>query len=175
MNCAGTTARGMARPSTLSVLKSCCRFSESSNGDAIPAPLSNLYPHASGVYCALSLECLIHLVIPGVLLVATLPSMLLAGPPRSLRSNVDTIRLNKGDMIILRGDFIYSTYLGTPSYLSDLEGTEPNIVAVIEDVSTVAGDRLCYAHNCPFLALNKMSSVKHFNSYHSFLFGRPRQ
>ncbi|KAG6958775.1 hypothetical protein JG688_00010364 [Phytophthora aleatoria] len=103
-------------------------------------------------------------VVPGVLLVVMQDDAVFYAFGRNrlvaLSSNVEMIRLYKGDIIMLRGDFIYFTagyetnnlvvhaYLDTTSYLRDVERAEPHIVNYSDGVSTVADDPLCYIHNC---------------------------
>jgi hypothetical protein len=126
---------------------------------------------------------------PGVLLVATQDDTVLYGYGWNhlvaFRSNAETIVLNKGDMMLFRGDYIYSPagnqtnsfllhgYLDTPYYLREFEGEDANLVAVIED-RAVIDDLFCYVYDCPFVASGVNSLRKHLRRYHSFVFGRPR-
>jgi hypothetical protein len=128
--------------------------------------------------------------VPGELLIETQYNTILYGYGWNhlvaLRSNLQIIRLNKGDMILLRGDFIYATagyetnnlivhaYLDTPNYQRDEEGSDPHLVAVVDDVTVADESPFCYVHNCPFVASGVTSLRRHFNRYHSFFFGQPR-
>jgi hypothetical protein len=127
--------------------------------------------------------------LPGLLLVATQDDTVLYGygwnSMVAFRTNAQTIVLNKGDMMLMRGDYMYSPagydtnnlvlhgYLDTEFYLREYEGTEPQLVAVIDDTSDV-DDLFCYVPNCPFVASGATSLRKHLRRFHGFAFGRPR-
>jgi len=89
-------------------------------------------------------------------------------------------------MIMRRGYFIYATagyesnnlvlhaYLDTPQYLWEVEGTEPHLVAVVDDIFVPDDNPFCYVYNFPFVATSTTSLRKHMSRFHSFFFGIPR-
>ncbi|KAL3656482.1 hypothetical protein V7S43_018629 [Phytophthora oleae] len=100
----------------------------------------------------------------------------------ALRSNSDAIRLDKGDIIMFRGDFMHALagfdinnicahcYLDTLFYL---EGSDRKLAPVIDDMSAI-DDLFCYIYNCHFVASGTNSLRKHLNRFHNFFFARPR-
>ncbi|KAL3667535.1 hypothetical protein V7S43_007090 [Phytophthora oleae] len=124
----------------------------------------------------------------GVLLLATKDDTVIYGYGWNrlvaLHSNVETIRLNKGDMFLFRGDFIYSPagyltsnlfvhgFLDSPFYPRNIGINEPLLVAVIDDQS-IFDDLFCFVHNCDFVATGAMSLRRHLNRCCSFVFGGP--
>jgi hypothetical protein len=98
--------------------------------------------------------------VPGLLLVATQDDTVMYGfgwnRRVALRSNREMIHLNAGDLMMFRGDFMYGNagyetnnllvqaYLDTPFYHRIIETDQPEVVALIDDVSA-ADDLFCYA------------------------------
>ncbi|KAG1696462.1 hypothetical protein DVH05_012628 [Phytophthora capsici] len=127
--------------------------------------------------------------VPGLLFVATQDStyFYLYGWNSyvPLQANQQLIELNKGDIIMLRGDCIYAlsggeatnvviqAYIDIPSFARPAYQVAE--IMEVQDDSRDADDMFCFAWNCPFVAGTKQSLYKHLNSYHQFHFNQPRE
>ncbi|KAG3006767.1 hypothetical protein PC121_g16112 [Phytophthora cactorum] len=96
----------------------------------------------------------------------------------ALRSEREEIRLNKGDIVMFRGDFIYSpvgysspnvclqAYLDMPGYERD-ELHQPQLVPCINnDKSMRDDDRFCFAWRCEYVGTGAHCVRKHLNRFH---------
>lgn len=102
----------------------------------------------------------------------------------AMQSKRNLIRLNKGDLILFRGDFIFSLVgyqrnnvcvhgiLDTPRYTRQVTHL-PEFVAV-EDDTRPADERSCFVWNCPFRSSGADSLRKHLNRYHGMFFNAVR-
>jgi hypothetical protein len=102
----------------------------------------------------------------------------------ALKSSQQLIELNKGDIVIFRGDYMYAgaggeannvlvhTYLDTPHF-ARLQYQPPEIMEVLDDTRDV-DEVFCFVWKCPFIAGTKCSLHKHLNRYHGFHFNHPR-
>jgi len=102
-----------------------------------------------------------------------------------LQSNEQIVELNKGDVMMLRGDCIFAmagsaatnlcihAYLDTPHFARP-EYPTPEIMEILDDTRD-ADDIFCFAWNCPFIGGTKQSLYKHLNNFHRFFFNQPRE
>jgi hypothetical protein len=100
----------------------------------------------------------------------------------ALRSNRVVIELNKGDLLMNRGDFIfggvgYDTnnvvihgYLDMPMFERPLYNI-PTLIPLMDD-TRVQLDPFCFVWGCPFVGSDDNSLRKHLNRYHNFFFRR---
>jgi hypothetical protein len=98
----------------------------------------------------------------------------------ALKSDRKLIELNKGDLILLRGDFIYApvgytmnkicvhAYLDSPSY-DRRENHQPVLVQTVDD-SVGIENPFCFVWNCEYKAKNALAQRRHLNRYHSIRF-----
>ncbi|KAF1778688.1 hypothetical protein GQ600_9259 [Phytophthora cactorum] len=89
-------------------------------------------------------------------------------------------QLNKGDLIMLRGDFMYArvayranhacahAYIDTSLFLRPTY-QPPDIVALIDDIRLM-DDLFCFVWNCPLNGLNMTSLRRHLNRFHGMFF-----
>jgi len=113
--------------------------------------------------------------VPGLLLVATQDDTVMYGfgwnRRVALRSNREMI--HHGNAGYETNNLLVQAYLDTPFYHRNIETDQPEVVALIDDVSA-ADDLFCYAYNCPFVASGRNSLRRHLHRFHSFYFNRPR-
>ncbi|KAG6619599.1 uncharacterized protein IUM83_18894 [Phytophthora cinnamomi] len=99
----------------------------------------------------------------------------------ALTSERELVRLNKGDLILCRGDFMFSragnkknvcvhAYIDTPQLAREV-CSPPVMVPVMEDTHQV-DDLFCFVWNYPYRARGECSLRKHLNKYHGFYFKR---
>ncbi|KAG6972159.1 hypothetical protein JG688_00004117 [Phytophthora aleatoria] len=100
----------------------------------------------------------------------------------AMRSEREAIRLNKGDILMFRGDFIYPAvgysrpnvclhaYLGVPGYERD-EFHQPQLVPYINNdvyICKQDDDRFCFAWRCEYVRTGAHCVRKHLNQFHGF-------
>lgn len=97
-----------------------------------------------------------------------------------LRSSQQLIELNKGDIVMFRGNNIFAVaggkvnnlcahaYLDTPRF-ARLEYQHPAIMVVLDDNPDI-DDVFYFAWKCPFIRETRQSLHKHLNRYHGFHF-----
>jgi hypothetical protein len=100
----------------------------------------------------------------------------------ALRSEQQIIELNKGDVLLFRGDFAYDAagnaetqigllgYIDTPLYQRP-QFPQPAIVVSVDDTRDV-DDLFCFVWNCPFRGTDTYTLCIHLNRYHQFFFNR---
>ncbi|KAG6942799.1 hypothetical protein JG687_00018850, partial [Phytophthora cactorum] len=98
----------------------------------------------------------------------------------ALQDNTELSQLNKGDLIMLRGDFMYArvayranhacahAYIDTSLFLRPTY-QPPDIVALIDDIRLM-DDLFCFVWNCPLNGLNMTSLRRHLNRFHGMFF-----
>ncbi|OWY94281.1 hypothetical protein PHMEG_00036031 [Phytophthora megakarya] len=127
--------------------------------------------------------------MPGLIMIATEPDTFLYTfgwtSNVALKSNRHLITLNKGDIVMFRGDLIYqpvgyrTNNLSLYAYLDPLEYTRPEIhhphvFTVIDDIRS-NDDPFCFVWNCGFKGENMSSVRKHLNRFHHFHFNEKRR
>ncbi|OWY94692.1 hypothetical protein PHMEG_00035505, partial [Phytophthora megakarya] len=102
----------------------------------------------------------------------------------ALRSCQTIIELNKGDIILFRGDYLFGAagsaatnvvvqaFLDMPLYLRPTNSM-PHFVDFRDDTRDV-DDIFCYVYMCPFVATDQRSLQQHLNRYHRFFYNQPR-
>jgi hypothetical protein len=126
--------------------------------------------------------------IPGSILVATENDTFVYGygwnVSMALTSNKKLITLNKGGILMCRGDYIYApagyqsnrvvlhAFLDMPTFERPA-GHQPHLVMEYDD--TVAQDNMfCFVWKCPFKTSGETSLRKHLNRFHGFRFNQGR-
>ncbi|KAG3113685.1 hypothetical protein PI124_g6062 [Phytophthora idaei] len=126
--------------------------------------------------------------VPGSILVATQDRAYVYGygwnNHVALRSTQQIIELNKGDVLLSRGDFAFVAaghsanhvcvhgYIDTPLYPRP-RFPQPEMASFVDDTPEVE-DFFCFMWNCPFSATDPDTLRKHLNRYHRFFFNRSR-
>jgi hypothetical protein len=133
-------------------------------------------------------DCANACSVPGSVLIATQDNTFLYGygwnNQLAMQSYRQIIRLNKGDLMLLRGDFMHSRvgcqsnhvcnhgYLDTPLYARP-QGHNPEMVSVMND-NRLVDSLFCFVWQCPFKGSGENALRKHLNPFHGMFFNYTR-
>lgn len=118
--------------------------------------------------------------VPGSLFMAIQDNMCFYGyrwnNQVAMQSNRKLIKLNKGDLIIFRGDYMFGrigyranhAYLDTPLY--DRPVYQPPVTVALMDGTRWVDDLFRFMWNCPYKGTGEHSLRKHLNRFHGMFF-----
>ncbi|ETI40774.1 hypothetical protein F443_13938 [Phytophthora nicotianae P1569] len=129
-------------------------------------------------------ECVKPISVPGSLYIATEDNTYIYGygwnHNVAMVSDRQHITLNKGDLILMRGDFIYAragsrsnnvcVHASVDSALYERPLYQPpEFVTLVDDTRWIE-EHFCFVWNCPFRGTGQHSLRRHLNRYHKMVF-----
>ncbi|ETM99739.1 hypothetical protein PPTG_18496 [Phytophthora nicotianae INRA-310] len=133
-------------------------------------------------------ECVKSISVPGSLYIATEDNTYIYGygwnHNVAMVSDRQHITLNKGDLILMGGDFIYAragsrsnnvcVHASVDSALYERPLYQPpEFVTLVDDTRWIE-EHFCFVWNCPFRGTGQHSLRRHLNRYHKMVFRNVR-